>query len=169
MISLKEYLSLCKDKISFLNEYILQELFPNIPLYEQAVPRSEFILKLMSLATPILSHWGLIEYAHGDFEGTDSYEQYVEHWKDELSTFCDDLCQNKIKRGDRKKAIQHAIINKAELNDQSEIYNRIKKKFNKENISLEDTKKIAKYLSDNIDDLIEALSNVSYDEWIETL
>ena len=152
-----------------LREFILRELIPKMPLYEQAKNRANFTSNLIHELSPLLSYWALIEYAHGDFEGNESYEQYVEHWKKELYGWCDTLAMIKIKGGKRENAIAYALIDTEEINDPEHVYNRIKRKFNNEGINILETKKVAKYLADNCYELVKAISDINYDEWIEEL
>ena len=153
-----------------LREFILQDLAPRLPLYEQAMNRDKFLDKVDDIMPTLLSHWGLIEYAHGDFEENDSYEIYVEHWKRELKGFCKKIVDYKIKGGNKEKALQYICINTLELNDWELVYDMIRDKFEDENISLFDCKVIAKYLSQHINKLIKILcDSFNYRNWIEEL
>ena len=153
-----------------LREYLLQDLIHSFPLYEQAMNRNIFINKAMDIVPQLLAHWGLIEFAHGDFEDNDNYEEYVNHWKIELIAFCKKIAEYKIKGGKKENALKYMFINDFELNDWEVIYEMIRDKFEEENISLFECKKVAKYLSENINELIKVLSDkYTYREWIENL
>lgn len=155
--------------ISF-REFILQELTPRLPLYEQAMNRDKFLEKVDNVMPMLLAHWGLIEYAHGDFEGNDSYEEYVNHWKKELKGFCHSIVHYKIKGGNKEKALQYICLNTLELNDWELVYEMIRDKFEDEQISLFDCKVIAKFLSEHINELIKILcDDFNYRNWIDEL
>lgn len=148
-----------------LREYILSNIVANNSIFEQAFTRTEFLLRLDNLIGQILENWGLIEYARKDA----SYEEYVSGWKKELRAHCNNVNSKRIKGGNREKAIKYKIISTLELNNWEVVYDYIKEKFEKENISLFDAKEIAKDLSENIEELVNALAYRKIDEWIESL
>lgn len=152
-----------------LREYILNNIYPYMPLYEQALNRDKLINKIMDNISMLLSHWGLIEYAFGDYDAQPKYVENISKWKRELKTFCGNIGRFKIKGGKRENAISYALINQLEINDQEQVYIYIKDKFDEEDIDMLTTRKIAKYLSDNYKELVDALVNQTYIEWANEL
>lgn len=152
-----------------LTEYLLQDMYYHMPFYEHAMSRNRLFDKITNHIEMLLAHWGLIEYATGDFDAPYKYTQCIKHWKKELIEKCSAIAKNKIKGGNRKKAIKYCLINTHEINDWEVVYNYIKDKFNEEDIDLMIAKRVAKLLVENVDELIEALVKQTYIEWVNEL
>ena len=150
-----------------LTEYILQDLYYKMPLYEQALSRNKLFDKISNNISMILSHWGLLEYTtNSEYNAPQKYKDSINHWKRELVNFCGQIANQKIKGGKREKAIEYCLINTHEINDFDQVYDYIKDKFYEEDIDMLTTKKIAKYLSDNYMELVNEINNKTYLEWI---
>lgn len=147
-----------------LKDFILDSL-SNTNLFEQAMNRKDIINKIIYHSGQIIENWALIVYCNF----YDENNLNINHWKQELSTQCDQIFYTEIKGSSREKAISYAILDKMELNNSDIIYKIISKKFKKENFNnIDRIHNVAKYVSENINELINALNN-DPDAWIENL
>ncbi|MCH5167831.1 MAG: hypothetical protein J1F35_08130 [Erysipelotrichales bacterium] len=149
-----------------LKEFILDSLI-STKLFEQAYNREQIIRTVINLANQIVENWALILYVRQ----YDKENLNLNHWKSELEAHCEKIDNMNIKgNSDKKKAFKQALIRNHELNDSSQVFKILKRKFKKENIDEDICKDISFQISQNIEDLVNALSdkNGPYD-WIENL
>lgn len=94
------------------------------------------------------------------------------HWKDELCTFMNQLnlptIKNKI---DKRKHLQHILIDESEFNDPNVVRKVIRGKFEKEHIDdISQHIVVAAECAKNIDNIIDALCNndQSIESYVQT-
>lgn len=106
-------------------------------LIEYSFNRKEFVNKIESLLTPLLSHWVLIRYNR-----LTSNEEYIQHWKRELKGWFVTLMRLRLKDNNsvknREKAIQSAYENLDLTSDLKALYLTVLSKCEKENIDTTD-------------------------------
>ena len=148
-----------------LYEYLLDELaFTEI--VNEARKRKNLKDSIVGHIYQIIENWALLIYFR------DTQNTNIKHWSHELMTQYYDIVKHEIKcsKEAKTKLYQQVIINDEKLNNSEKIYKNIFGKLKKENISdINSIKAISEYIADNIDVLINVLSNENIDEWIENL
>lgn len=158
MQKIKKYI---QNKMRSLKEYLLDEL-SYTQIFEQALQRKKLREKIFNHMTQILQNWGLVLY------GKLNNIQTTNHWKTELLTQCDSIIDSELKGGNKRGLIKDLVIDGDEFNNPDKVYRKLRRKFeNDENISQKETKGIANYIADHIDELVDVLSSDSADEWVE--
>ena len=102
-------------------------------LIEYSFNRKDFINKVENLLSPLLSHWVLIRY-HRLINNND----YINHWKQELTAWFESIMRLKLKNGDKAKTIETAFNNLELKNDLDVLYLTVIPKCRKENINVQD-------------------------------
>ena len=160
-----------EKKLQKLVEKIVREEIQMI--LEYSLNRKDFIFRIESLLSPLLSHWVLIRYNR-----LISCEEYIQHWKQELRGWFISLMRLRLKDNNnvknREKAIQNAYDNLDLITDINALYLTILTKCEKENINTKD-KVFEQVMNDCVNELntikqIIANANVKEcDEYIDTL
>lgn len=147
-----------------LRDYIIEQLSYSKVL-EQAQRLKDFREKIHGHFTQILQNWALIEASR--LFGKN--EQTVNHWKEELLTQCDEFIDTELKSGNKKKTLEKLLIDGLEYDNPDNVYKKIFKKFEKENLTKQQAKEIANILAERIEEVINVISSDYADEWVEKL
>lgn len=129
---------------------------PVCSLNEMAVSIKNYKKRVDSLRFQLVENWCLCMYC----KLYDSEESCFSHWKNELYTCFKNLKFLSLKGSQNKASIlRMMLIDDYDYNDSKMIYDIVKGKFKKENISLVYLEEPAKRFSNNIDEIIEVISD----------
>lgn len=144
---------------------VLLDTLSSTSVFEQALNRSDVINKVVMLGEQIVQNWALILYTNeNDPENTN-----INHWKTELRAHCKTISKSNIKGGSRGRAIRYAFLEKLEYNKTKNVFEDIYDKFESEGLPRVYAQEISEYISKNIDELISAIVEKDYVDWIENL
>lgn len=137
---------------SSLSEDEKDELM-DIPIFEQAQVRSDFINFVSNIAWQIAENICLILYAE---QYDESKLIYINHWKSELFAHCDNIYKKKLRSGDKQKTLSYALLNINDFADNDIVFEGLYSKFKSEQI---DIYKIKYVIYDVIEQFQEILKN----------
>ena len=84
---------------------IIHEEIRKFLLQEYALERSDFMDKVHGVSRQIIIHWCLVRYA----ELTNTYIDYISHWKKELRSWLFSICELELKKNNSFKTRYKAI------------------------------------------------------------
>jgi len=131
---------------------------------EMAITLKKFLEKVEGIQYELIRNWCLCKWC----QIYDPSNSVFSHWKDELCTFMNQLnlpvIKNKI---DKRKHLQHILIDESEFNDANIVLKTIRGKFEKEHINdISQRICVASECAKNINYIIDAL--VDNDRSIES-
>ena len=151
--------------VKILKEELLVEFY--------ALERSDFVDKVSALLSPFTIHWCLIRYAR-----LKNQTEYIDHWKNEVSTFMFDMARYQLKKGDKRdkrlRAYHEVFVScDFDTNPDSVLF-VCRSKFKKEGISIQDqtVKQVMQDFVNEVPRIMEILSNRNpqeIDSYIESL
>lgn len=135
---------------------------------EMAITLKKFLEKVEGIQYELVRNWCLCKWC----QLYDPRNMIFSHWKDELCTFMNQLnlptIKNKI---DKRKHLQHILIDESEFNDPNVVRKVIRGKFEKEHIDdISQHIVVAAECAKNIDNIIDALCNndQSIESYVQT-
>ena len=141
-----------------VNELLLNEYF------YYALERSDFIDRAYFILNPLLIHWCLIRYSRI----TNTNQEYINHWKRELTTFCFQISNLKLKKGNdvnkRQRALMQAWSSADLHSDPNAVYMLCINKFEEEHINT-DTEEVMQTMKECVKEtqnLINLLANANH-------
>lgn len=146
------------------NDIINYSLYENGYLNEMALHKDEFIDMILNLKDQLVENWCLLAYC----SLYDNTNPNYEHWCGEFSAYANRIKRCNIKSGNKQKIIFAIYVDKYDLNVPNMIYRIIRGKFIKEQIDEEKAISLSEYFAQNVNPLVNFLSNDGYetDEYI---
>ena len=131
-----------------LNEIISKTIKEEIQtILEYSFQRKDFINRVESIFTPILSHWVLIRY----YRIIDVDNINMTHWKQEIQSWIMQLMRMRLKNNNEKNrdsAIQNVYDNFEFQTNYNSVYLTIYTKCEKEGIDMDDNEVLTQAIKD---------------------
>ena len=135
---------------------------------EMSIPLKRFRERSDGIRLPLIRHWCLCKWC----QLFDKENQNLNHWKDEVFAFIDDLQSIDIKNGiSKKKTLTNMWLNDYDFNNANKVFKIIRGTFRREGI--EDESQLmevsSEFASNGVNGLIDVISNddINVDEYIE--
>ena len=148
-----------KGKYKSYNDIVNYNLYEKGYLTEMALHKDEFIDMILNLKDQLVENWCLCAYC----SLYDTTNPNYEHWCGEFSAYANKIKRCNIKSGNKQKIILVTYVDKYDLNDSDMIYRIIHEKFVKEQIDEDKIMNLCEYFAQNINLLINYLSNNGYE------
>lgn len=162
-----------KQLVEEITKQVTKTLKEELLLEYYALERSDFIDRVSALLSPFTVHWCLIRYAR-----IKDQTEYIDHWKNEVSTFMFDMARYQLKKGDKRdkrfKAYQEVFATcDFDTNPDSVLF-VCRSKFKKEGINIQDevVYQVMRAFVDEVPLLMGILANRNpqeIDDYIESL
>lgn len=112
----------------------LIEFIKTSAINEMADKKSQFEMKLFNMIDQILENWCLVKWC--DDNPTNNISIRLRNrWATELKTCMKKIANVNLKSGRKDKVIKNVLVNQLDLDDNTNISKRIRKKFNEEGLA----------------------------------
>ena len=141
-----------------LIDYILEHISYTV-IFEMAYNRRQYCDAIFNLHTEIVQNWCLVKYCNMFDE--ENYNRL--HWSKELTSYLEKLQNVKLKSGDKLRATKLEFIDRAELDDEDEVFRKCKTKWLDENLPLDKLSIVAKEFTNEIDNICKYICDPKFD------